>query len=131
MATINENLYRQEIEELTDFVRNDNSWSYLRSILIEKDFNLSDTFLVSFYEDEEEMEYGVIVTRDKKVFKYSRSTAEGENNIENFSIDEITNNVEKINEYPQIYISFMMLDEGVQKGTDLGIWTLNICGQGG
>ena len=109
---IKENLYRQEVVELTDFVRNDDSWSDLRGILDKKGFNLSNTLLISFFEDDEEMEYGVVVTRNKKVFEYSRSTATGENNLEHFKINEITFDKNKINEYPQIHVAFKMIDEG-------------------
>ncbi len=111
MTNINENLYRQEIIELTDLVRNDDSWSDLRGILIEKGFVLSNTFLVSFFEDEEEMEYGVVVTRNKKIYEYSRSTATGENNIEHFKINEISSDKNKIREYPQILVAFKMFNE--------------------
>lgn len=111
MANVNEKLYRQEIEELTNFIRNDNSWSDLSNILIENGFNLKDTLLVSFFEDEE-MEYGVIVTRDKKVFEYSRNL-EVEDEVGNVNISEITENIDKINEYPQIPISYKMIDEGL------------------
>lgn len=112
MANIDERLYRQEIEELTDFVRSDENWADLRNILSEKGFNLFDTLLVSFIEDEEEMEYGIIVKKDKKVFEYSRSTAEDKNNIGYFKINEITSSKNIIDQYPQIEVAFKMVDEG-------------------
>lgn len=112
MANIDESLYRQEVEELTDFVRSDANWTDLRGILIEKGFNPFDILLVSFIEDENEMEYGIIVKNDKKVFEYSRSTAEGKNNINYFEILEITDNNDVIVQYPQIEVAFKMIDEG-------------------
>ncbi len=112
MTRNKEALYRQEIEELTDLVRNDKGWHDLRRILGEAGFNLSRTMLVSFLEDEEEGEYGVLVTLDKKVYEYERSTAAIENDIRHFKFKEITANKEKRALFPQIETALRMIDEG-------------------
>jgi hypothetical protein len=109
MAKVDENLYRQEIEELTDFVRHDEGWLDLRNILTDNGFFVDDTLLVSFLEDEEEMEYGVIVTKDKKIFEYSRSTEEDNDTLESFKLLEITHDNDKIDKYPQIPIALKMI----------------------
>ena len=112
MVKVNDSLYQQEIEELTEFVRNDDDWADLRNILIEKQFNLLDTLLVAFAEDEDEMEYGVLVIREKKVFEYSRSTAVGRNNASNFNISELTDLNNAFDKHPQVKIAFRMIEKG-------------------
>lgn len=70
---IMDELYKQEILELTELFRKDEDWEDLREILAEKGFDLFDIALVSFEENEEEIEYGVIVKKNMKVKKYSRT----------------------------------------------------------
>lgn len=113
MLNIDENLFVEEIVELTNRIKYDEKWTVLRNIILEKNFNLNDILLVSFFEDEEEMEYGVIITREKKVFQYSRSTEKDKNNIDNFNISDITNDSEAKGDYPQIEIAFKMIDDGL------------------
>lgn len=112
MAKVDDSLYQQEVEELTEFVRTDDDWADLRNILIEKQFNIPDTLLVAFAEDEGEMEYGVLVTRGKKVFEYSRSTADGRNNASNFKTSELTDLNNAFDKHPQVKIAFKMIEEG-------------------
>lgn len=107
---IDEKLYRQEIEELTYLVKNE--WDDLRRILIDSNFDINKTLLVSFAENEDESEYGVLVNENKQVFEYKRSTAMDKNNIENFSVIEITNDPNACNKSPQIEVAKKMIDEG-------------------
>lgn len=113
MVNTDEIYYREDIERLTNYIRNEKDWSDLSNILVEKGFNLIDILLIAFHEDEEEMEYGVIVTKEKKVFQYSRSTEKGKNNIDNFNISDITNDSEAKGDYPQIEIAYKMIDDGL------------------
>lgn len=104
-------LYKQEVLELTELLREDEDWEDLRGILKVKGFDLNQILLVSFMEDEEENEYGVIVTRDLNVSEYSRSTKEGNNNAGSFKLNDITNELDK---YPQISVAINMIkNEGV------------------
>lgn len=48
-------LYKQEILELTELLKNDEEWEDLRNILNEQNIDLRHIALVSFIEDEEEM----------------------------------------------------------------------------
>lgn len=102
-------LYKQEVLELTKLLRDDEDWGDLRDILTEKGFNLSQIALVSLMEDDEENEYGVIVTKDIKISEYSRSTQNGNNNIDNFKIKDITNEKDEIDKYPQISVAIDMI----------------------
>ena len=102
-------LYKQEILELTELLRSDEDWEDLRNILIENGANLEQIALVSFIEDEEENDYGVIVTKDIKIIKYLRTTQNGKNKGDNFKLKDITNEKEEINKYPQIYVAIDMI----------------------
>lgn len=107
-----EELYKQEIIELTELLNEDEQWEDLKNILVEAKIDLSMTVLASFMEDDEENEYGVIVRKDLKIFKYERKTQEGKNNIENFEMVDITENEEELNKYPQIAIAIDMIKNG-------------------
>lgn len=108
MPNVDENLYIQEVEELTNFMRNDDEWSDLRDIISRQGFIVEEVFLVSFYEDEKE--YGVIVTKDKKAFEYTRSTASDMNREKHFKIIEISKSKKDIAKYPQIQVAYKMID---------------------
>ena len=102
-------LCKQEILELTELLRYDEEWEDLRDILTKKGFALSQIALVSFMEDEEENEYGVIVTKDMRVTEYSRSTQNGNNNVDSFKIKDITTAKDEIDKYPQIDVAINMI----------------------
>ncbi|MFQ9546394.1 MAG: hypothetical protein ACLR02_15415 [Clostridium sp.] len=102
-------LYKQEVLELTELLKNDEEWEDLRNILIQKGFNLSKTVLVSFVEDDKGNEYGVIVTKDIQIIEYSKLTQHEKNNIDIFKLKNITNEKDKINKYPQIPIAIDMI----------------------
>ena len=102
-------LYKQEVLELTELLKNDEEWEDLRNILIQKGFNLSKTVLVSFVEDDKGNEYGVIVTKDIQIIEYSKLNKHEKNNIDIFKLKNITNEKDKINKYPQIPIAIDMI----------------------
>lgn len=102
-------LYKQEITELTELLNVDEEWDDLRSILIQAGIDLSTIILVSFMEDDEENEYGVIVSKDLKVSKYIRKTQIEKNNIDNFEIVDITNEKDEIDKYPQVSVAIDMI----------------------
>lgn len=64
----------QEIEELTDLMRNE--WLDVRLCIELLGYDPAETLLVAFAESEDEMEYSIIVTRDWRIFECSRSTNE-------------------------------------------------------
>lgn len=64
----------QEIEELTDLMRNE--WLDVRLCIELLGYDPAETLLVAFAESENEMEYSIIVTRDWRIFECSRSTNE-------------------------------------------------------
>ncbi len=107
-----EELYKQEIIELTELLNEDEEWEDLKNILIQAKIDLNMIVLVSFMEDDEENEYGVIVSKDLKVCKFVRKTQEGKYNIENFKMVDITKDEEELNKYPQTAIAVDMIRNG-------------------
>lgn len=105
-------LYKQEVLELTDLLSNEENWSDLRDVLINKEFKLKEIALVSFMEDDEENEYGVIVTKNERIIKYVRSTSHKQKNINYFQYKDITDLKEEIDNYPQVQIAFEMIKKG-------------------
>lgn len=104
-----EELYKQEIIELTELLNEDEEWEDLKGILVQAGIDLSRIVLVSFMEDNEENEYGVIVSKELKISKYARKTQKGKNNIENFEMVDITDDEKELNRYPQISIAIDMI----------------------
>lgn len=110
MININDNNYRKEIEELTEYLRVDEEWAKLRNILIKKNFNVQNLYLVSFVEDEEDNEYGAFVTKEKDVFEYSILTRVEEGDLDNFTYKKLNDSQYIFNTYPQVKIAFEMID---------------------
>lgn len=102
-------LYKQEVLELTELLKNDEEWEDLRNILTQKGFNLNNIVLASFVEDDKGNEYGVIVTKDIQISEYSRLTQNEKNNIDSFKLKDITNEKNKIDKYPQILVAIDMI----------------------
>lgn len=98
-----DDLLRQEIEELTDMLRNDETWANLRTILRAKGFDPQTTLLVSFMEDDEDREFGVLVTADGRVLEYQRDTATDD--AASFEATDITNVPGRLEDYPQVPIA--------------------------
>ncbi len=71
-------LLRQEVQELTRFLRVDDRWEGLRVALRGQALMPRDVLLIHFYEDECEMEYGAVPrVRDRAAFEFERSTKRG------------------------------------------------------
>ena len=68
------NLLQQEVNELTELLRRAARWEDLRIALASKNLGPNDVLLVTFYEDEEDGEYGILVSLDRKVIEYERCT---------------------------------------------------------
>ena len=102
-------LYKEEILELTELLRDDEEWTDIREILIKKGFDLHKIVLVSFMEDEVENEYGVIITNDMIIYEYERSTQRGKNPMDSFKIKDITDDKNERDNYPQISVAINMI----------------------
>ncbi len=74
MQRSNDDLLEQEVDELTEMLRNDASWEGLRNALAMRGFAADEVLLAGFMEDEADGEYGAIVTRSGQVYEYERDT---------------------------------------------------------
>lgn len=103
-------LYREEIEELTDLLRNDASWEDLRRILRNNGFDLETSLLVACIEGEEEdKEWGVLVTNDKRVIEYERRTTIQQNNDASFVATDITHQPKRLADYPSVFVALAQI----------------------
>lgn len=90
--------YKEEILELTELLNTE--WSDLRDIL-SKEIDLEGANLCGYFEDEEDGEYGVILTRTKEIYQFS--IQDGALNI---------NRIDKVedieDEFPQVLVAIKM-----------------------
>jgi len=70
-------LLRLEVEELTEMLRTDDVVEALRTSLRDRGLVIDDLLLAGFVEDEDEREWGPIVTKTGTIFLYERSTVHG------------------------------------------------------
>lgn len=103
----------QEVIEWTELLRHDPSLQSLRILLSSAGFPPEQILLAHFMEDELENEFGVVVTSEKKVFQYSRSTSTTASSEASFIIDERTSNSDLLREYPQVQIAEKLIDSGI------------------
>jgi hypothetical protein len=104
-------LLKQEVEELTEMLLHDNVLEGLRMAIREKGMSPADMLLAGFIEDEEEREYGALVTKDGKVFEYERSTHLGKSGFDLFI--EINNITLAIEHYPAVRIALLLVQDGI------------------
>jgi hypothetical protein len=74
---VDEALLRQEVVELTAFVRHDPAWADLREAIVSQGFRIDEVFMAGFCEDEIGNEYGGLVTTAGEMFEFQRSSARG------------------------------------------------------
>src|SRR6478609_2177249 len=67
-------LLEQEVRELTLALRSDPLWADLREVLANQGYRAADVMLAGFVENEEDAEWGAIVTMSGEVYAYERST---------------------------------------------------------
>lgn len=106
-------VYKEEVNELTSLLRDDDDWYDLRDILTNRGFDLNKIALVAFNEDDDESEFGVIVDNNHKVFVYLRSNNVGSNETVNFDLSEITDEEDQRIKYPQIKTAIEMFDKNL------------------
>ena len=97
-------LYREEVLELTNLVNN--QWLQLKEVIESKGIRLSESLLVSYKEDEEGGEYGILVVSNSEIFNFH--LAEGE--IVTF--ENVAGDKEVEREYPQIAVALDLIDSG-------------------
>jgi hypothetical protein len=65
-------MYRKEVTELTTLLREDPEWDELRRLLRRRRMSPAEVLLAAFTEDGDGMEYGALVTPDRRVIEYHR-----------------------------------------------------------
>jgi len=73
------NLYKEEVKELTNLLRNE--WSDIQEILIKQNLFVNNTYLLGFYESEEGIEYGLFYTEKSELLRFEKSEEKLEVNI--------------------------------------------------
>ena len=101
-------LLRQEVEELTALLRGAPEWKDLRLALQSKGLKAEDVLLAAFYEDEDKNEYGIVVTPERGVFEFKRSTRRGMKPLFQQWLDRGSSQ-ETLQEYPAIAEAFALL----------------------
>jgi hypothetical protein len=70
MSEIDSELLVQEVQELTELFRDDEGFSFLRSLVIDKDLRIEDLMLIGFIEGDDGLEEGVLRFRGGDVYLY-------------------------------------------------------------
>ena len=87
--------YKEEIQELTELLNTE--WEDLKEMLSEE-INLEGALLCGYMEDEDEGEYGVVLTKDKQIYNFSIQDGE----LQVTKIDDVRDIEE---DYPQILVA--------------------------
>lgn len=112
-------LYRQEIEELTGFLRDAPEWDDLRSVLGERQVRPSDSLLAAFMEDEEGMEYAVLITGEGRVIESHRRVGPpGHPGL--LVWRDRTGDPKVYLEYPQVTVALEMCDMETRPAAEKG-----------
>ena len=104
MTTQERDLYRRKIEELTDMLRGDPDWEDLRGMLRERRVEVSKALLAAFMEDEEGVEYGILITGDGRVVESQRRVSPPDDAEVSVWRDR-TNDTDIVREYPQVSVA--------------------------
>ena len=98
-------LYRQEVEELTAFLRGDPAWEALRRALRRRRVSSSFALLAAFTEDEFGVEYGALVTAGGRVIEYSRRVGGPGGRPRMLAWRDRTGDPGLLREYPQVAVA--------------------------
>lgn len=90
--------YKEEIQELTELLNTE--WCDLKDTLSEE-LNLDHALLCSYFEDEDEGEHGMVLTKDKQFFQFS--IQEGE-----LEVTKVENIQDVEEEYPQVIVALQL-----------------------
>jgi hypothetical protein len=108
-----EELLRQEVRELTELMRVGPGFGDFRNALTAAGIAPENCLLAGFVEDEEENEFGALVTVDGRIFVYERNTAAGASGFKGFK--EMPDPREAAELYPAVEVALSMLTRRVQQ----------------
>jgi hypothetical protein len=103
-------MLRKEVEELTAKLRDDPEWDDLRRVLRRRRIRPAEVLLASFMEDEDGIEFGVLVTSDRRVIDYRRRIAVHRQGPRVLAWRDRTDDAGVITDFPQVAIALEMLD---------------------
>ncbi|KAF2337741.1 hypothetical protein [Flavobacterium ginsenosidimutans] len=89
-------LYKEEILELTELLNEE--WLDLKELIKESNLNIHNLLLISYCEDENDREFGVFFTKERKVIRFIVQDKK-------LQLEDITNNKEIEIEFPQIKVA--------------------------
>ena len=89
-------LYKQEILELTKLLNEE--WLDLKELIKESNLDMHNLLLISYSEDENDKEFGVLFTNERKVIRFIVQD-------EKLQLEEITNHKEIETEFLQIKVA--------------------------
>jgi len=87
--------YKEEIQELTDLMNGE--WIELKEILATK-LDLENAYLCGYYEDEDESEYGIVMTKDKLFYAFHLDG-------DKLELAEVKNIKDVEDTYPQVHVA--------------------------
>jgi len=96
METKEIELYKEEILELTELLNEE--WLDLKELIKESNLDMHNLLLISYCEDENDKEFGVLFTNERKVIRFIVQD-------EKLQLEDITNNKEIETEFPQIKVA--------------------------
>jgi hypothetical protein len=102
-------MYRQEVAELTHLLRHDPEWEELRRVLRRRRVRPAEALLAAFLEDGDGMEYGALVTADRRVIEYNRRIALHRRGPRVVVWRDRTDDPKVVAEYPQVAVALEML----------------------
>ncbi|WP_427872406.1 hypothetical protein [Flavobacterium sp. MMS24-S5] len=89
-------LYKEEIIELTELLNEE--WLDLKQLIKESNLDAHNLLLISYFEDENEREFGVLFTNERKVIRFIVQDKK-------LQFEDITNSNKLELEYPQVKVA--------------------------
>jgi hypothetical protein len=103
-------MLRKEVEVLTAKLRDDPEWDDLRRVLRRRRIRPAEALMASLFEDGDGIEFGVLVTGDRRVIDYRRRIALHRQGPRVLAWRDRTDDPGVIADFPQVAIALEMLD---------------------
>lgn len=97
-------LDKEEILELTYLLKNE--WNRIKNLIEQKNIDVSNCLLVTYMEDENCVEFGILITKEKEVLKFTI-----ENDVILIEIEKNIQNIQK--EFSQVKVGLDILSNGI------------------
>ncbi len=111
MGTTQDRELLLDVEELTAMLRDDPVLERLREALIDNGLQPGATLLVGFLESERYEEWGVLVSKDGRVFEYERDTEPGARGFKKFA--EVRDLADTLKTFPAGEVGLRLARQGI------------------